>query len=236
MALDMDDKTKAEYRQAERNLIEFLRDTRGYSRARLARVDKAEALVQLGVLRELAGLGVVASTVEYVESLTSRQLPGEPPEKVVVFTQHRSVVAALHKAIEGSVVVQGGMGDKAKMASVDRFQTDDQCLVLIGNATAAGVGLNLTAGRHTVHVQLGWNAAGLTQCEDRCHRIGADERGVVSHIIFPDLDQAESVTERMYHLISAKFGISSEVIDGEVGASLIEESVQDALIDLYSSY
>jgi SWI/SNF-related matrix-associated actin-dependent regulator 1 of chromatin subfamily A len=236
MALDMDDKTKAEYRQAERNLIEFLRDTRGYSRARLARVDKAEALVQLGVLRELAGLGVVDSTVEYVESLTSRQLPGEAPEKVVVFTQHRSVVAALHDAIEGSVVVQGGMGDKAKMASVDRFQTDDQCLVLIGNATAAGVGLNLTAGRHTVHVQLGWNAAGLTQCEDRCHRIGADERGVVSHIIFPDLDQAESVTERMYHLISAKFGISSEVIDGEVGASLIEESVQDALIDLYSSY
>jgi len=34
----------------------------------------------------------------------------------------------------------------------------------------------------------------------------------------------------------SKFSISSEVIDGEVGASLIEESVQDALIDLYSSY
>ncbi len=235
MALDMDDSTKADYRQAETRLIEFLRDKRGYSRARLARVDKAEALVQLGVLRELAGLGVVASTVEYVESLTSRQLPGEAPEKVVVFTQHRSVVAALHKAIEGSVVVQGAMGDKAKMASVDAFQNDDQCLVLIGNATAAGVGLNLTAGRHTVHVQLGWNAASLTQCEDRCHRLG-QTRDVVSHIIFPDLDQGESVSERMYHLISAKHGVSSEVIDGEVGAMLIEESVQDALIDLYSSY
>jgi SNF2 family DNA or RNA helicase len=82
---------------------------------------------------------------------------------------------------------------------------------------------------------LGWNAASLTQCEDRCHRIG-QERDVVSHIIFPDLDQGESVTERMYHLINAKHGISSEVIDGEVGASLIEESVQDSLIDLYSSY
>ena len=235
MALDMDGKTKAEYRQAERNLIEFLRDKRGYSRARLARVDKAEALVQLGVLRELAGLGVVASTVEYVESLTSRQLPGEAPEKVVVFTQHRSVVAALHEAIEGSVVVQGGMTDRAKMAAVDSFQNDDTCLVMVGNATAAGVGLNLTAGRHTVHVQLGWNSASLTQCEDRCHRIGQG-RDVVSHIIFPDLDGAETVSERMYHLINAKHGVSSEVIDGEVGAMLIEESVQDALIDLYSSY
>ena len=154
----------------------------------------------------------------------------------MVFTQHRSVVVALHEAIEGSVVVQGGMSDGQKMAAVDAFQNDDQCLVLIGNATAAGVGLNLTAGRHTVHVQLGWNSASLTQCEDRCHRIGADERGVVSHIVFPDLDGAESVTERMYHLISAKHGVSSEVIDGEVGAMLIEESVQDALIDLYSSY
>ena len=153
----------------------------------------------------------------------------------MVFTQHRSVVAALHEAIEGSVVVQGGMGDAAKTAAVDAFQNDDQCLVLIGNATAAGVGLNLTAGRHTVHVQLGWNAASLTQCEDRCHRIG-QTRDVVSHIVFPDLDGAESVTERMYHLISAKHGVSSEVIDGEVGAMLIEESVQDALIDLYSSY
>jgi hypothetical protein len=58
----------------------------------------------------------------------------------------------------------------------------------------------------------------------------------VSHIVFPDLDGAESITERMYHLISAKHGVSSEVIDGEVGAMLIDESVQDALIDLYSSY
>ena len=235
MALDMSAKHRAEYRQAESDLIEYLRENRGYSRARLNSAAKAEALVQLGVLRELAGLGVVDSTVEYVESLTSRQLPGEPPEKVVVFTQHRSVVAALHEAIEGSVVVQGGMGDAAKTAAVDAFQNDDQCLVLIGNATAAGVGLNLTAGRHTVHVQLGWNAASLTQCEDRCHRIG-QTRDVVSHIVFPDLDGAESVTERMYHLISAKHGVSSEVIDGEVGAMLIEESVQDALIDLYSSY
>jgi hypothetical protein len=58
----------------------------------------------------------------------------------------------------------------------------------------------------------------------------------VSHIIFPDLDGAETVTERMYHLINAKHSVASEVIDSEVGASLIEESVQDALIDLYSSY
>ncbi|MEC8971399.1 MAG: C-terminal helicase domain-containing protein, partial [Actinomycetota bacterium] len=231
-----DRRHRAEYRQAESDLIEYLRENRGYSRARLNSAAKAEALVQLGVLRELAGLGVVDSTVEYVESLTSRQLPGEPPEKVVVFTQHRSVLAALHEAIEGSVVVQGGMGDAAKTAAVDTFQNDPTCLVMVANAQAASEGLNLTAGRHSVHVQLGWHGAGLLQSEARTWRHGSQWDECVSHIVFPDLDGAESVTERMYHLISAKHSVASEVIDAEVGAQLIDESVQDALIDLYSSY
>ena len=236
MALDMSRRHRAEYRQAESDLIEYLRENRGYSRARLNSAAKAEALVQIGVLREIAGLGVVDSTVEYVESLTSRQLPGEPPEKVVVFTQHRSVLAALHEAIEGSVVVQGGMGDAAKTAAVDTFQNDPTCLVMVANAQAASEGLNLTAGRHSVHIQLGWHGAGLLQSEARTWRHGSQWDECVSHIVFPDLDGAESVTERMYHLISAKHSVASEVIDAEVGAQLIDESVQDALIDLYSSY
>jgi hypothetical protein len=84
--------------------------------------------------------------------------------------------------------------------------------------------------------QLGWHGASLLQSEARTWRHGSQFDECVSHIIFPDLDGAETVTERMHHLISAKHSVASEVIDSEVGASLIEESVQDALIDLYSSY
>tara|TARA_Y100001951_G_scaffold104386_1_gene115827 strand:- start:112 stop:1614 length:1503 start_codon:yes stop_codon:yes gene_type:complete len=235
MALDMAESTKADYQLAETRLREFLRTRRGYSRERLDRVDRAEAIVQMGVLRELAGLAVVASATEYITSLTSSRLDGEPPEKVVAFTQHRSVLAALREAIPGAVVIQGGMSAKQKMEAVDKFQTDDDCLVLLGQAVAAGVGLNLTAARHSVHVQLGFNAASLTQCEDRCWRIGADERGVVSHIVFPDLDGAETIQERMYRLINAKHGVSSQVIDG-IHADLMDESVEDALIDFYSTF
>lgn len=233
ISLESDSKVAGEYRMCEADLRRYLSEVCGYSGARLARADKAQALVQLTKLRALAGMAIVQSTTQYVEELLQSTLPGEPQEQVVVFTEHRDVAEALSKSL-GCPAIQGGMGDVAKQAAIDGFQSGEHT-VLVANSVAGGVGITLTAGRHVVFAELPWTAAMVDQCISRCHRYGA-EREVVGHIVFPDFGPTtEPITHRMWGLIESKHSVASEVVDGEVGAILMDEDMADSLIAQYLS-
>lgn len=233
ISLEADAKVAAEYRMCESDLRRYLAEVCGYSGARLARADKAAALVQLGKLRRLAGLAIVESTTQYVEELLQSTLPGEPQEQVVVFCEHRDVAEALAKSL-GCPAIQGGMGDVAKQAAIDGFQSGEHT-TLVANSVAGGIGITLTAGRHVVFAELPWTAAMVDQSISRCHRYGA-EREVVGHVVFPDLGPStEPITHRMWGLIEAKHSVASEVVDGEVGAILMDEDMADSLIAAYLS-
>jgi SNF2 family DNA or RNA helicase len=233
ITLESDAKVAAEYRMCEADLRRYLSEVCGYGGARLARADKAAALVQLTKLRSLAGLAIVESTTQYVTDLLQSTLPGEPQEQVVVFTEHRDVAEALAKSL-GCPAIQGGMGDVAKQAAVDGFQSGEHT-VLVANSVAGGVGITLTAGRHVVFAELPWHAAAVDQQVSRCHRYG-QEREVVGHVVFPDFGPTtEPVTHRMWGLIEAKYGVASAVIDNEVGAVLMDEDMADSLIAQYLS-
>ncbi len=233
ISLESDTKVAAEYRLCEADLRRYLSEVCGYSGARLARADKAEALVRLTKLRQLAGLAIISSTTQYVDELLSSTLPGEPQEQVVIFTEHREVAEALSKAL-GCPAIQGSMGDVAKQAAIDGFQSGEHT-VLVANSVAGGVGITLTAGRHVVWAELPWTAAMVDQSLSRCHRYG-QEREVVGHIVFPDFGPTtEPITHRMWGLIESKHSVASEVVDGEVGAILMDEDMADSLIAQYLS-
>ena len=233
ISLESNDKVAAEYRMCEADLRRYLSEVCGYNGARLARADKAAALVQLGKLRRLAGLAIVESTTQYVEELLSSTLPGEPQEQVVIFCEHRDVAEALAKSL-GCPAIQGGMGDVAKQAVVDAFQSGDET-VLVANSVAGGVGITLTAGRHVVFAELPWHAAAVDQQVSRCHRYGA-EREVVGHVVFPDFGPSvEPITHRMWGLIEAKHSVAAAVIDNEIGAVLMDEDMAESLIATYLS-
>ena len=74
-----------------------------------------------------------------------------------------------------SVCVRGGMSDKKKQASVDRFQEDDSCKVFVGQIKAAGVGLTLTAAEVVIMNSLDWVPGNHEQAEDRAYRIGQNK-------------------------------------------------------------
>jgi SNF2 family DNA or RNA helicase len=97
-------------------------------------------------------------------------------QKVLIFSQFRSVVAGLvDAAIEAGfnpAVVEGGVHRKARADMVRKFQEDSACKVFIGTSAACREGLTLTAGSYMIHLDEEWAPAYVQQLEDRICRIG----------------------------------------------------------------
>ena len=122
----------------------------------------------------------------------------EEEEKVVVFAHHREIIGAIAAAVSGSVELKGGMTDSQKDAAVRAFQ-EGSARLFVGQITAAGTGITLTAARTVVFAELDWVPGNVTQAEDRCHRIGQQLPVRVIHLV-----AGGSVDARMVHALVEK--------------------------------
>lgn len=130
-------------------------------------------------LRHEVGLAKVGACLDLIHDAI------ESSGKVIVFAHHRDVIAALNDALVGYMpaVIHGGIPVPARQDAVDRFQTDDECKVFIGQIQAAGVGLTLTASSHVIFVELDWTPGIVSQAEDRAHRIGQRGSVLIQHVV-----------------------------------------------------
>ncbi|MEL6843621.1 MAG: SNF2-related protein, partial [Bacteroidota bacterium] len=101
----------------------------------------------------------------------------EQGEKVLLFTQYRSMGEILGRLIEAELgfeapFLHGGVNRKKRDEMVERFQNSPQMPIFLLSLKAAGTGLNLTAASHVIHYDLWWNPAVETQATDRAYRIG----------------------------------------------------------------
>lgn len=211
----------AQYRRVEREFLAWIRETRGDDAFR--RAQKAEAIVRLNTLWQEDGLAKVNAAAEYVESLVEQ---GEP---VVVFAHHTAVIAGLYARLlkdglrVGTIV--GGQSADDKAAIVAAFQGGDLDVVL-GQHTAAGTGLTLTASAHVVFAQLPWSPGVFGQAQDRIYRIG-QERHVTTHV----LNGLGLVSERLWEVLQAKVVVADTInVGGEdtVAWGSVEEAVLES--------
>lgn len=129
------------------------------------------ANAQMAVTRKATMQGKLPMAIEFVKTAIDGG-------KVVVFAKHHDVIDELTKAFKGKCVVVTGKtpSDKDRPGNrqelIDKFQTDPDCLVFIGQINAVGAGVTLTASSHVIFVEYDWRPGVLSQAEDRCHRIG----------------------------------------------------------------
>ncbi len=146
----------------------------------------------------------------------------------MVATTHTNVLDAIMKAfpkialrIDGSIPP----GPK-RQAAVDAYQTDPRYTLMVGNLTAIGVGLTLTAASNTCTVELGWKPGLHDQFEDRVHRIGQEADSVNAWYLLAE----GTIEEEIAELIDQKRNVVSQVLDGEEAAS------SSLLVDLLKKY
>lgn len=119
----------------------------------------------------------------------TRQLIGElldeSDEKVVVFAHHRIVLQGLHANLAGHGVayIDGDVPDSERAARIDRFQTDPECRVFLGQNIACQTGITLTAARRVFLVEPDWTAVVNDQLGHRVARIGQTAERCIAHMI-----------------------------------------------------
>ncbi|MGW2217223.1 DEAD/DEAH box helicase [Nonomuraea sp. NPDC001684] len=194
----------------------------------LARIDDSEGVERRGlVLSAMARLKQVCNHPAHLLKDGSRlagrsgklarleQLAEEvlaEGEKALLFTQYAEFGTMLQPYLAqrlGRPVLwlHGGLPKKTRDRLVERFQHDPEPMLFLLSLKAAGVGLNLTAASHVVHVDRWWNPAVEDQATDRAFRIGQRRNVQVRKLIC-----AGTLEERVDQMIERKKALAERVV------------------------
>lgn len=217
-----------DYKLAEADLVAFLKEKSG-GKDMTAGQRHAQAIIKLNTLRKLAGECKIRSVIDHAKEVLESQ-----PGGIFIVAEHAKVMDALELGLAKYMpsTVRGGMTDKQKSEHVDAF-CDGKSRVLIGQITAAGVGLTLHGGginHHVIIAQLPWTPADLKQAEDRLHRIG-QTKDVLVEVALCAIDGSWTIDERLWGMLEAKNFNSTTITDG-LGEYLLSE-VQDGILETY---
>lgn len=211
---------RKEYEDAENDLRKYLLEYKQASDEKIQRAMRGQAMVMMGILKNISARGKLEDVFDFVNDIM------ESGEKLVLFAHLKEVIQHLKDKFPKSVSVTGGDDMKSRQESVDKFQKDKECQLIICSIKAAGVGLTLTASSRVAFIELPWTAADTEQCEDRCHRIGQKDSVQATYFL-----GTNTIDEYIYDIIEGKRNIAAQITGTE---ELVEESVIDNLIDLFS--
>ena len=156
------------------------------------------------------------ATIELCENII------EQGKKVIVFTNFtKSLELILEHFGKKAVRLDGQMSQKERQLSVDRFQTEEDVMVFVGNIKAAGVGITLTAAEAVVMNDLSFLPSDHSQAEDRSYRYGQKNNVLVYYPIFDN-----TVEGIIYDILKKKKNIF-ETIMGDNANSM--DSVEEIM-------
>jgi SWI/SNF-related matrix-associated actin-dependent regulator 1 of chromatin subfamily A len=188
-----------EYKLVETDLIAWLKEQgRDVDGAR-----RGAALQKIEYCKQVAVRGKLEAGIDWCKDFV------ENGEKLIIFATHKTTIKALSEAFgDCSVVVDGSVPLDERDDRKNRFQTDPEVKVFIGNIQAAGVGLTLHAASNVVFFELGWTPGEHDQAEDRAHRIGQKDSVNAWYLLAPG-----TIDETIARLIDAKRGMISQLLD-----------------------
>jgi SWI/SNF-related matrix-associated actin-dependent regulator 1 of chromatin subfamily A len=199
---------EAEYRLAEKDVIEWLRSQPldlAELNARIAATLRAERLAQLGALQRLAARGKLAAALAWIEDFLASG------EALVVFARHVEVQQAVLSRFPHALHLLGSDSLADRDAAIGAFQDPDGPALIVGATRVAAQGITLTRASNVAFLELEWTPAMHDQAEDRCHRIGQRDAVTAWYLL-----AANTIDETMARLIQSKRAVVAAVTDGRV--------------------
>lgn len=161
----------------------------------------------------------LSGVIEFAENIIDQG------EKVVIFTGYTEIILALENHFkEKCVLINGSVNSLERSNRVDRFMTDETCMVFLGNTLAAGTGLTLTVASNMIFCDLPFSPADLVQAEDRLHRISQTKAVNIYYAM-----AIGSIDDHLYSIIADKAHDASKVIDNHSG-DFVNQNVSEILI------
>lgn len=148
-------------------------------------------------LRRYIGMAKLPKVCEII----AEELAMDRIDKIVIFAVHRDVIECTRQRLTkfGAVTLYGGTAPAQRQRNIDKFQNDKKTRVFIGNITAAGTGITLTAAHEVAFVEADWVPSNNAQAAMRSHRIGQTEPVRVRFF-----SCAGSVDEEVMHTLARK--------------------------------
>ena len=158
----------------------------------------------------------VRKTVEILKEIKARS------EKAIIFLISRKMQRIMQQIISEQFkiyahIINGEVKGGRRKDLIDAFQGTSGFNVIIMSTEAAGVGLNVTAANHVIHLSRAWNPAKEDQATDRVYRIG-QEHDVVVHIplsvhsTFDNEMSRGSFDQKLNRLLTFKRELSRSVL------------------------
>ncbi|MGX6448880.1 DEAD/DEAH box helicase [Patulibacter sp. S7RM1-6] len=205
----------AEYRLAEKDVIAWLRSQPldlSELDAKVAAALRAEQLVRMNHLRQLAARGKLPGALTWIESFLASG------EALVVFATHREVQEAVLARFPGALHVLGDDSATARDDAVRRFQRGAHLDIerpaerlIVCSMRAASQGITLTRASNVAFLELDWTPAMHDQAEDRVHRIGQEDAVTAWYLLAPD-----TIDDEMAAILGRKREVIDAVVDGNV--------------------
>ena len=176
---------------------------KNYPAEQIDRALRAELLVRIGVLKQIAGRGKLAAFTEYAKEVFANG------EKLIVGVWFRKTVEYIVKHFPQAVTIYGGVSDEQIEDNKKRFMTDPECNIIIITYKKGGIGHNLQAASRVALLELGWTSKDQDQLEDRAHRIG-----VVHNVNCDYFLGNGTIDEDIYKIIEGRRDLEKEATGG----------------------
>ena len=150
--------------------------------------------------------------------------------KFLIFAHHTEILDAIEEVIINDKIsyirIDGKVAVEKRQDLVNKFQTDEDCLVAILSITACATGLTLTKASTVVFAELHFTPSIMIQAEDRAHRIGQESGCVNIHYLFG----ADTLDLLLFRKLNEKQNIVSTTLDNkskDLNVTKIKEQVGD---------
>lgn len=193
---------KADIKRATEDLITYLYETKGEDAAESAM--EAQALVSLGVLRQLA----IAGKMKAIEQYLRDWLTGG--KKLVIFGIHREPLDHLSEKFN-SPLLAGGVSAIKKQAIIKEWISNDVPF-LFANMASAGTGVDglQNVCSNILAIELPWRPSDIEQFVARVDRSGQSEPSNINFLL-----SEETIDSQMWQMLEDKEIMTAAVNQGK---------------------